>query len=670
MATQYILKRDGDTASFKIDYQKELNEQQLQVVLHGDGPCLVLAGAGSGKTRTIVYRVAYLLERGVRPEEILLVTFTNKAARQMLLRIEELLKVQPKGLWGGTFHHVANLILRKYGNAIGYPANFSILDDDDSKSLIELCRKDVIGDKPKERFPSKAVLQDIYSLAANTEQTVADVLESVRPDLLKHSDQILDINARYEKRKRDSVLLSFDDLLTQTRRLLLESDEVRQKLAGQFRYVLVDEYQDTNTIQADIVERLSSVHRNLLVVGDDAQSIYSFRGADIQNILGFPKREKGTTISKLETNYRSTKPILDLANNIIKHNGDQFMKILHHIQPGEAKPQLVPTHTSGQEADFIAQMVLERHEEGIPLKEMAVLFRASYQSQELEFELTRRDIPYEYRGGVRFFERAHIKDVLSFLKLLEHPKDELALLRTLTMQVGIGPAAVTKLRSTLDAFPRLPEDFLNPDLRTTVPERAQKGIFSFQGVMKRLLAADRNKPGELVTSVTESIGYREYLFNEYTNAEDRLQDLQQLARFAEHYSSVTDFLAEVSLQESFAVETDRQSATETDKMVLTTIHQAKGLEWNTVFIMNLVEPGFPNPKAAADRGGLEEERRLFYVAVTRAKEKLILSYPLATDMRAGGGYLIRPSQFVTELPRDMFEHIDLVEELPSIQLER
>lgn len=661
MAEKYIIKKTFDPAQFKIDYAKELNREQLSVVQDAEGPTLVIAGAGSGKTRTLVYRVAYLIERGVRPENILLVTFTNKAAKEMLFRIERLLGTYPKGLWGGTFHHVANILLRKNAQRIGFHPNFSILDEEDSRSLLKVIVKDAGIDMKARRFPSPAVMQSILSLAANTERTVSETIRSYRPAYEDLTADLERIGAAYMERKQRNQQMDFDDLLVHLLKLLKEHPDVRGKLSQQFQYVLVDEYQDTNMIQADIVTYLAETHGNLLVVGDDAQSIYSFRGADITNILHFPKRHKKTRTLYLTKNYRSTQPVLDLANNIIGKNTEQFKKDLRHIRTGGVKPVLVPAQSASQEAEFIAQRILELRDEGIPLREIAVLFRAAHHAQQLEFELTKRDIPYTFRGGKRFFERSHIKDVIAHLRLLTNMHDEVSFLRALTLQVGIG-------MSTADAIMRIAEqhttlaDALRADYTSALSLRAQTGFMAFHRLATSLVAAEAEGPAALIRLVNNS-DYADYVKNQYPDWESRQEDIEQLAVFAEQYTSLTTFLSEVSLQESFGIGEagERDNDDDEDAMVLSTIHQAKGLEWEAVFIINLSEGAFPNAKALADRGGLEEERRLFYVAVTRAKTYCFLTYHLGLNMRTMAMRLMAPSRFIEETDPRLWEQLELSE---------
>lgn len=663
MSTPYVLKSTVDPSQFRVDYAKELNAEQLDVVLHGDGPCLVLAGAGSGKTRTIVYRVAYLIEKGVPANNILLVTFTNKAAKEMLFRTEELLGSFPNGLWGGTFHHVANRLLRQYAKVLGFESTFTILDEEDSKDLIMLCLKALRIDTKSKRFPSAGVVNGLLSLSKNTNTPMEELIADYKPEFMKIIPELVDVQRSYEQRKLKNNLMDFDDLLSNLLKLLREHETIRQTLGQQFRYILVDEYQDTNHLQAEIVKLLSQVHNNILVVGDDAQSIYSFRGADITNILDFPKQFAQARTFMLETNYRSTQPVLDVANEVILHNREQFPKKLKHVREGSIRPIIVPAVSDEQEAEFIAQKIVELTNDGVALNEIAVLFRAAYHSQALEFELTRRDIPYDFRGGLRFFDRAHIKDVLAHLKVIDNSRDEVALHRVLRLQVGIGEQTAGQLFDMiLDRLGFTDEEAhpLQPALEALVPpSRAETGWKNFRGTVEELIDERANGPETLIRLVMDG-EYRDYLKNQYQDADDRLQDLEQLALFAGKYDDLSKFLSEVSLQENFGAA--EQTTAQQQKIVLSTIHQAKGLEWKAVFIMHLSEAYFPNPRALGEEGGLEEERRLFYVAVTRSKEHLFLTYSLAAGYRTMSMQLQSPSPFLKEIPERLLESYRITEQ--------
>ncbi|MBT3816853.1 MAG: UvrD-helicase domain-containing protein [Candidatus Magasanikbacteria bacterium] len=628
------------------NYSQELNPEQLAVVEHGDGPCLVLAGAGSGKTRTITYRVAYLLEQGVKPEEILLVTFTNKAAREMIFRVQQLVGSQLYLPWAGTFHHIAYKMLKKYAPLLGYESNFSILDSEDSRNVIKLCLKEKGLDKKIKKFPSARVVQGIISFTRNCGKPLEDVIEDQYPQWLQHIDMLGSIAKDYSQRKKEANAMDFDDMLVRLFELLSQNPRVRELFAQQFRYVLVDEYQDTNAIQSAIVGLFSSVHKNILVVGDDAQSIYSFRAADIEHILAFEKHYPSARVFRLEVNYRSTPDILSLANDVIAKNTNQYKKELRSIIDPHVKPTLRVCAEQAEEAEFIVDEILALEEEGVSFDKMAVLFRAAFHSQALEMELVKRDIPYEYRGGVRFFERAHIKDVLAYVRIFVNKTDTIAWSRVLHMQVGIGPATALRIISSIQSAGEIPL----ADIELGLSARPAMGWQEVLQIWEAMEKSDKTATG-LIGAVADS-RYEEYLMSQFPDYRDRMQDIEQLALFAGKAKDVSQFLAEATMQEQFRA-AEQQSETKYEpKLVLSTIHQAKGLEWHAVFVMHMAQGQFPNERALKQTKGLEEERRLFYVAVTRAKKNLFLSYPIVAGykMLMGG-----PSMFLQEIDQDLFE---------------
>jgi DNA helicase-2/ATP-dependent DNA helicase PcrA len=654
MAKTFVLHGAEQERQLKIDYTKELNQEQLDVVLHGDGPCLVLAGAGSGKTRTVTYRVAYLLENGAEPSSILLLTFTNKAAREMLERVERLLGADAHGMWGGTFHSIANRLLRSYADRLGYTSSFTILDTDDARDLIKACLKDMHIDPKERRFPSPAVCQNIISYTRNVCRTIEDTLALKHPNFEPLGGELTELANRYEDRKRKSNAMDFDDLLWNLLRLL-EDAEIGPHIASRFRHILVDEFQDTNAIQARIVSRFASIHRNLLVVGDDAQSIYAFRGADVRNILAFPKAFDGARVFKLLTNYRSTPEILEIANETLKNNVDQFEKDLTGIRPAGEKPCVIPCASAREEAQYVAEQVLQLREQGTALANIAVLFRASSQSQQLELELLKRDVPYEYRGGQKFFERAHVKDVLAFLRVYQNPNDEPAWLRVLGLQTGIGATTAANLALEIRTFGDLPK-IIDANVTHLLPGKAREGWKEFTDIA-RGMNEEAPSPSAMIRAIAES-QYQELLEREYPNWRERLDDIEQFALFAEGYDALTQFLADVSLYDDVLAKREEAGRGDDERMVLSTIHQAKGLEWDTVFVIHLADGAFPNKRALGEEGGVEEERRLFYVAVTRARRRLFLSYPLTMGFDAL--VLNRPSQFLDELHPRLLERIELV----------
>ncbi len=623
-----------------IIYEKELNAEQLAAVTGGDGPCVVLAGAGSGKTRTIVYRVAWLIEHGVRPERILLLTFTNKAANEMLSRIAEL--IGAAGVMGGTFHSVANRLLRAYSNDLGFTPGFTILDEDDAKALVKVSLRELGYESDGKKFPSPAVIKELMSYAANAAVSLENAIERKHPRFLPLLPELTRIAAAYDEKKRRANAMDFDDLLVHFRALLAKNPAARERIAGRFDFILVDEYQDTNPLQAAIVGLLANDRKNVLVVGDDAQSIYSFRAADVKNILDFPKQFPGAKIFRLQTNYRSTPEILSLANDVIARNASQYPKELRSVAANHQKPVVVPLPSAGQEAAFVAKRIRRLIDEGTAPKEIAALFRATFHSQALEFELMKLGIEYEYRGGVKFFDRAHVKDALAFLRIAANFGDEAAWLRVLWLQPGVGDVMAGRIFSMMREAGSLAKAVLAP-VAETLGSRAERGWRELQGLLEAIRAAGE-KPSELVRVVLDS-SYVDYLENEYPNFRERLEDIEQLATFAEDYEKVGDLLAEVTLDES-SFQSAARTRTAGSKVVLSTIHQAKGLEWDTVFMIHLTNSAFPNRRAMMEEGGLEEERRLFYVAVTRAKRHLYLCYPATIGRDQFGNE--QPSCFLEE----------------------
>lgn len=638
----------------KIQYEAELNEPQLAVVCGGEGPCLVLAGAGSGKTRTLVYRVAYLLERGVPADRILLVTFTNKAAREMMERVQSLLGSQPRGLWGGTFHSVANRVLRQYAKSLGYNNDFGILDSDDSKKLISQIYSE-LGIRKDKYFPKPAVMHGMISFAKNSQKPVTELLESNYSYLSADIWPMIErIAQEYEGKKREANVMDFDDLLINWLRLMRDVPEVGARMAEQFQYVLVDEFQDTNTVQADLVRSLAQPQRNILVVGDDAQSIYSFRAATVENILTFQRHFPEAKIFKLEMNYRSSPEILRLANESIRHNRFQYDKQLQTNRPIGEKPALIPVRDQQQQASVICQRVLELRQKGMVLDEMAVLFRSSYQIIELELQLGRSGIPYIVRGGLRFFEQAHIKDVLAYLKIMQNPLDEVSWRRVLGLYPGVGPSTANKIWAVLKQ---------NQDLSsmlsamTTMPV-AGKGRPSIE-LLQRLLLSLRDYTTDIGLAIRYVLeqGYQVYVEQSFDDPKERLEDLMQLSIFSTNYKTLAEFLSEASLSEGFKGDrggkaTDNGAG---ELLVLSTIHQAKGLEWDAVFCLGLAEGQFPHYRVAEKPKEMEEERRLFYVAVTRARKHLHLLYPIMSRSASAGQVINRPSVFVREVDEDLFD---------------
>ena len=633
-----------------IDYERELNEEQLQVVMEEGGPLLVIAGAGSGKTRTLTYRVARLIEAGEEPERILLATFTNKAARSMLARVTRLVERDTGRLWGGTFHHIAHRILRTSGHLLGYERDFTILDSEDARQLMNTCISEARIDPKADKFPKGDILRDILSLAANTEKPPEEIVFGRYPFFHHRMEEIQDVIARYMQKKKSLNVMDFDDLLLNCRKLLAEQEMVLESYSRRFRHILVDEYQDTNIIQADMMDLLASRHRNLMVVGDDSQSIYSFRGAHFANIMKFPEKYPACRIFKLETNYRSTPEILHLANLSIVNNENQFEKTLKAVRSGGLRPVLAPAANVLQQADFVCQRILELLREGVPLREMAVLYRAHYHSMELQMEMTLLGVPFGIRCGIRFFEQAHIKDVSSYMRIVLNPRDELAWKRILGLFPKVGKVSAGKIWAFLAGQEDPLAAVLEEAFLKSASRAARPGLQQCQDVFRLLLDVSWDKnPAGLADRILDS-GYRESLRERFPDSASRLEDLEQFVLFAENYDSLSDFLSQLALLTNMAEEGEGAPDLITeDRAVLSTIHQAKGLEWSVVFLIWCAEGMIPLNRALKEPGGEEEERRLFYVAATRAKDQLYLCYPLTDYARGMGSLPVGPSRFIREL---------------------
>ena len=637
-----------------IDYASFLNPEQLAAVTSAEGPSLVIAGAGSGKTRVVTYRVAYLLENGLPPSRIMLLTFTNRAAREMLHRVELLIKGEARRVWGGTFHHIGNIVLRQYGDALNLNTNFTILDSEDTKDLIDSCIAE-LNLRTDKMFPKGKIVLEVISRATGGERTIAGVVENDFSYLSVFAEEIEKAARLYIKKKRTMNLVDFDDLLYFWKRIMLEIPDVRKKLSEKFLHILVDEYQDTNRIQAEIIDLMASAHRNLMVVGDDAQSIYSFRGACFDNIINFPEKYPDARVFKLTTNYRSTEDILSLANESIAFNRRQFPKTLNSLQRKGVLPALVPLENLSQEAEFVSQRILDLIDEGVPMKEIAVLYRSHYQSMELQMELTRKRIPYEVRSGLRFFEQAHIKDIISYLRAALNPMDEISWVRILKLIPGIGNITAKKVWE----FIRASEDPIGTASSDAVIKLLSRRAGDNWRTYKTSLEALKgdsilNNPSEAIREILEG-GYNTYLQSSYDNYEDRREDIEQLSHYSEHFSSTREFLSDLALLTSVQAEDVVEPEEETESIVLSTIHRAKGLEWSRVFIIGLTDGSFPTVKSMGSLEGEEEERRVFYVAVTRAKDELYLCYPVMDDRWHAGAVLKRPSPFIQELPERTYE---------------
>ncbi|HNQ90000.1 MAG TPA: ATP-dependent helicase [Verrucomicrobiota bacterium] len=691
MPREYALQPFRPRVDLRIDYGAELNPQQLAAVTAPPGPALVIAGAGAGKTRTLIYRVAYLIEHGVPPDRILLLTFTNKAAREMMRRVAELLGDDLGGLWGGTFHAIGSRVLRIHGERIGWRRDFTILDRSDAEELVSACLGESADGAPAVRFPKAAVLCEMFSLAVNMRQPVARVIERQFRSFAPVAGPIEALGARYAERKRRTGVVDFDDLLELWLRLLREHSDICEQYQRRFQFLLVDEYQDTNQLQSEVVNLLAAGHHNIMAVGDDSQSIYSWRGANYQNILRFPEQHPGVRLYKIETNYRSTPEILEVANAAIAPNTRQYSKHLVPVRPSGPKPVLIVCPDGDAQAAFVVQRVLELHEEGTALDRMAVLYRSHFHALELQLALTRHNLPYTITSGIRFFEQAHIKDVAAYLRLVCNPRDELAFKRLARMLPGVGPKAADRLWGRLEAC-RGPsgggstrgegavgkeEDAASgagvacvlQRIATQVPRKATVGWAQFTATVAQLEdPARRGAPGEMIRLIVEAV-YAEYAQEAFVNARERLDDVEQLAAFAGQFQDLETFLTQLALLTNVDAESrDRSGSGDEEQLRLSTVHQAKGLEFDVVFLIMLGDGLFPSFRSLESQEGEEEERRLFYVAITRARRELYFSYPLVrTAGSRGGDFLQQPSRFLMEIPEALLDTWDL--KMPGPPLE-
>ncbi len=633
---------------YRLDYAKELNPAQLEAVRTLFGPVLVIAGAGSGKTRTLVYRVARLVEEGVPPERILLLTFTRKAAREMLRRAALLLNESCEKVAGGTFHSLAHLMLREYGHLLGYSRQFTILDRGDAEDAINLLRTGLGLSEKGRRFPKKETIAAIFSKAVNKGLSLEEVVTEEYPHFLEDLEDLARLFEHYVRYKLEHQLMDYDDLLVNWLRVLREHPEVRQAVSRRFEFIMVDEYQDTNALQAEIVRLMAEGHGNVMVVGDDSQSIYAFRGANFRNILEFPRLFPGAKIIKLEENYRSVQPVLDLANAVIEKAKEKYTKCLYTKRTGGKRPVVYKARDEADQSRFIAERILELREEGVPLSEMAILFRSAYHSFDLELELAKRNIPFVKQGGMKLIETAHIKDVVAHLRLLLNPYDMLAWNRVLLLIEGIGPRTSKRIMEAIKASGH-PFEALGK-----FPARASYavGLAKLHQLLKALEAPlSPEERLSLLYEYYEPILERVY----YDDHPKRAKDLDQLLAIAHKYEKLEDFLADLALEppEASVAEVEAVSSDD-EKISLSTVHSAKGLEWHTVFVISLAEGRFPSSYAMGREEDIEEERRLFYVAVTRAKERLFLTYPATYYAPGEGRIFSKPSRFLDEA-RDYVE---------------
>lgn len=658
MTTTYILKDFTEPIrnSSGLDYRKELNEAQYEAATAVEGPLLIVAGAGTGKTRTLVYRVAHLIDQGIDPRSILLLTFTRRAAEEMIRRASLLIDSRCSQVSGGTFHSFANLVLRVHGRHINLASSFTIMDRPDSEDVIQTIRSDMGLNTKEKRFPRKQTVAEIFSMTHNKQIALNEILELEYPHLVNVNHELAEMQRRYADFKQTKSLIDYDDLLIKLRDLLANHVEVRNRLSDTYRYIMVDEYQDTNHLQAEIVRLLAATHDNVAVVGDDAQSIYSFRGANFRNIMDFPKQFAGARLIKLEENYRSTQPILNLTNEIIARATESYEKHLFTRKSVGSRPKLVQAGSEQMQSQFVCQKILELREEGVPLWDIAVLFRSSFHSFDLEIELARRNIPFVKRGGFQFMEASHVKDLLAHLRILANPQDAISWKRVLLLLEGIGPGASQKIIKWLLEGGSAVERLRSYNAKGKVAH----GLRTLAQVLEE--AAKAELPSEQAQYLMQY--YVPILKQNYPDDHPkRLRDMEHFQGMTERYRSLERLLSDMALEPPndsiggvLAVDPDE------GPLILSTIHSAKGLEFHSVFIIWALEGRFPSFYNTSSSEDLEEERRLLYVAATRAKQNLFISYPTRVFDKSLRMVLSQPSQFIDGISTRMLEPVALVPE--------
>ncbi len=649
LSTTGSLTKAVDDARFIINYKNQLNPAQYEAAAAVEGAYLIIAGAGTGKTRTLVFRVARLIESGYDPRSILLLTFTRKAAKEMMNRAALLLDNRCSNINGGTFHSFANLTLRKYSKAIGLEPNFTILDQGDSEDVVNLIRSQSGLAGKEKRFPNKQTLFKVYSLHINTGRTIESIIETDYPHFIKNIDNILLIAKLYTAYKRRNNMLDYDDLLLFLRDFLHGRSPASMNFLSNINFVMVDEYQDTNHLQAEIVKGLTQHKSNIMVVGDDSQAIYSFRGANFKNIMEFPELFNDVKVIKLEENYRSTQPILDFTNFVIDNAVEKYEKHLFTNKQSGELPVIIAATTIELQSRFIVERILEIHEEGIPLNEIAILFRSSYHSFDLEIELNKASIPFIKYGGMKFIETAHVKDVLAFLRIAANPQDVVSWFRILLLHEGVGQVTARKI---IDDIASLNISLqVNPE-SIIIKRYKDKIVNLFQ--LLYTLHTKQMSPTEKTELVLE---YYLPLFKmKYDDFHKRKKDLDILVNITENYRSLDSLLSDMALDPPRDSVVDIEEETkENDFLTLSTIHSAKGLEWHTVFIIHAVEGCFPISKAAESLESIEEERRLMYVASTRAKQNLYITYPMNIFDRESGRTFSKPSRFIADVNKKLIE---------------
>lgn len=633
-----------------LDLKDKLNPSQLLAVSATDGPVLVIAGAGSGKTRAIEYRVLNLITKGVRPESILLLTFTRRAAHEMVSRAS---KHDPrcKNIDGGTFHSFAFKTLKRYSKALGLSNQFTILDESDSSEAVHRCTLKLGLPDKESKFPKKDTLKNILSMALNKGRSICEILEKEYPHFLEFTSHIEKLKKEYASYKIEKGYLDYDDLLVYLK-LLLEIDEMRKLVSGRYKYVMVDEYQDTNSLQGDIAYLLAMEHNNIMVVGDDAQSIYGFRGSSHKNIMEFPKKFNECKVIKLEENYRSTQNILDVANSVLENMDNKYSKCLMSTREDVGdKPKLNFFKNQYEEAEWIVGQIQNLQSEGLGLESQAILFRSAYVSISLQAELSKNGIPYQVFGGLKFYETAHVKDILAHLKIAMNIKDEIAWHRVLTMIDGVGPKTADKCTAEIMGRTSL-DDILRKALdERKFPKRSMTGLVRLKKFLQAVQGRDELDPG---TVYELAFDYYSPLFKlRFDDWNVRLNDLEALRQIASRYDGLEELLADFAIEppDRGVLRVEPKTGAEEMPLTLSTIHSAKGLEWDTVFMIGLVEGVLPSSFALDNEEEIEEESRLFYVGITRAKNRLYMSLN-HEGMRNGITQFNKVSRFV-EMPNVM-----------------
>lgn len=646
------LKDQLNNSKGEADFLKDLDSDQIKPVIDLYGPSLVVAGAGSGKTRVIVYRVANMIYEGIHPEEILMMTFTNKAAREMRDRIGVLVG-DSKGLTCGTYHHVGNLILRRYASLVGLKSNYTIMDDDDVRSLLKLSRMNI--DPKNKQLPKEKVIKEIISLSINKGCKIKEVIFTQFKDFYSQCDVIEQIAREYMRLKIKSNVVDYDDILLYWKIILEKNPLIREGYNDRFKYLLIDEYQDTNKLQSDIVDLMVGKERNIMVVGDPNQSVYSWRGADIGNILSFENTYEGCKVYNVSYNYRSTENILKLSNNSINNNTKRSELDLKPIHLGGSKPVVFNFPDSETEARYIVQEIEELIEEGTSLKDISVLYRNHYFAKDIEMELTRLNIPYELRSGVKFFDKKHIKDVISFVRMNVNITDEISWARSLQQIEGVGAKTISTIIGNILNTPGDIKDYILNETEFSYVRRGKEPFKLFIDMLKVTINLDTVQ--DIIKEFLEK-HYERYIKLQFDNYEDRLDDVKALIDYSFKYDSITEFLEDISLLEEVYGKEDTDSSNEdVDKIVLSTIHRSKGLEWKYVYLIGCTKGKFPSIKGDFDEDYLEEERRLFYVASTRAENELNISYVnMEYSFSEGRRVLVSPSEFLLELSKDVYDH--------------